>query len=129
MFRRKKRIADSFYEEINEDKITLYQKYLDGLFAVIDIDNYTLWSASNDYDRERLKRDDCLLEKVCCQEAAAYNLSPKYLQVMINQYFLADPLLREGHQSTWAETVVYNHKRLSFFPGGQNVRNLLKMVQ
>ena len=47
MFSRKKWVADPFYEEINKDQIPLYQKYLDGLFAVIDIDNYTLWSMSN----------------------------------------------------------------------------------
>ncbi len=128
MFRRKKRAADTFYEEINEDQIPLYQKYLDGLFAMIDIDNYTLWSMSKEYDRERFKRDNHLMERVCGEEAASHDLSPVYLQIMVNQYFFADPWSREGYQSTWVETVVYNEERVSFFPGARNVRKLLEAV-
>ena len=41
MFRKTKHITDPFYEDIDEDQNRLYQKYLDGLFAVIDVDNYT----------------------------------------------------------------------------------------
>lgn len=128
MFRRKERVADPFYQEINEDQIPLYQKYLDGLFAVIDIDNYTLWSMSKEYDRERLKRDDRLVERICCEEGASHGLSPACLQIMINQYFFADPWLRERYQSTWVETVVYNQERVNFFPGAWNVRKLLEAV-
>ena len=54
MFRWKKRAADPAYEDIKEDQIALYQEYLDGLFPMIDIDNYTLWSMSKKYDKERL---------------------------------------------------------------------------
>ena len=125
MFRRKKRVADPSYEDIKEDQITLYQKYLDGLFVMIDIDNYTLWSMSKKYNKERLKRDDRLTEKVCCVEAASHGLSPACLQIMVNQYFFADPWLRERYQSTWAETVVYNKEKVSFFPRAWNTRKLL----
>ena len=128
MFRRKKRVADPFYKEINEDQIALYQKYLDGLFAVIDIYNYTLWSMSKDYDRKRLERDDRLMEKLCCEEAPSHDLSPVYLQIMVNQYFFADAWLRERYQSTWVETVVYNQERVTFFPEARKVRKLLEAV-
>ena len=120
--------ADPYYAEIREDQIGLYQKYLDGLFAVIDIDNYTSWSMSKEYDKERMKRDDRLMQRVCCEEAAADSLSPSMLQVMIHQYFFADPWLRERYQSTWVETVVYDEEELSFFPGAQNVRGLMEAV-
>ena len=123
-----KRVADPFYKEIREGQIRLYQKYLDALFTAIDIDNYTLWTQSNEYDRERLKRDDSLMEKVCCEQAASHGVSPVYLQIMINQYFFADPWLRERYQGTWAETVVYNREKLDFFPLAGNVRKLLEAV-
>ena len=118
--------ADPYYAEIREDQIGLYQKYLDGLFAVIDIDNYTSWSMSKEYDKERMKRDDLLMQRVCCEEAAVDGLSPSMLQVMIHQYFFADPWLRERYQSTWVETAVYNEEELSFVPGAQNVRGLME---
>jgi hypothetical protein len=128
MFRWKKRVADKFYEEINEDQIPLYQKYLDGLFAVIDIENYTLWSKSEEYDRERLEQDDRLMEKVCCEEATSHYLSPAYLQIMINQYFFAYPWVREHYRSTWVETVVYNKERIDFFPEAWVIRKLFDAV-
>ncbi len=120
--------ADPYDAEIREDQIGLYQKYLDGLFAVIDIDNYTSWSMSKEYDKERMKRDDRLMQGVCCEQAAADGLSPSTLQVMIYQYFFADPWLRERYQSKWVETVVYDEEELSFFPGAQNVRGLMDAV-
>ena len=68
------------------------------------------------------------MERVCCEEAASDDLSPVYLQIMANPYFFADPWSRERYQSTWAETVVYNEERVSFFPGARNVRKLLEVV-
>jgi len=121
-------LDSNHYEEIKKDQIPLYQKYLDGLFAVIDIDNYTLWSMSKEYDRERLKRDDRLIEKVCCEEAASHDLSPVCLQIVVNQYFFADPWLRERYRSTWVETVVYNAESVSFLPGAGNFWKILEAV-
>ena len=128
LFRKKKRPADPFYAEIQKDQIGLYQKYFKGLCAGVDIDNYTLWSKSNKYDREKLKRDSRLIERFCCEEVASHGLSPEYLQTMIHQYVLADPWLRERYQSTWIKTVVYNKEKLTFFPAAQKVRRLLEVV-
>lgn len=69
------------------------------------------------------------MEKVCCEEAASHGLSPVYVQVMVNQYFFADPWIREGYQSTWVETVVYDQKKVSFFPGAWNVRDMITIQQ
>jgi hypothetical protein len=127
VFRRKKKPAtDPAYEGITKNQIGLYQKYLDGLFAVIDVDNYTLWSLSKNCDNHRLKRDDRVMEKVSCGLAASHGLSPASLQLMLHQYFFADPWQRERYQSTWAETVVYNRDGADFFPGASNVRKRLE---
>ena len=128
MLHPKKWAADPAYADINENQIRLYQKYLDGLFTVIDVDNYTLWSTSKEYDKEKMKRDDRLMEKVCCTEAASHGLSPAVLQTMVNQYFFADPWLREQYQGTWVDTVVYNNDKVSFFPGAGDTRKLLDAV-
>ena len=128
MSRRKKRIADPYYKGINEEQIPLYQKYLDEVFPLIDIDNYTLWSKSKEHNRDRLKQDRQLMEKVFCEEAASHRLSPVYLQIMVNQYVFADPWSRERYRSIWTETVVYKPENLDFFPGALNVRRLLEAV-
>lgn len=113
------------YEAISESQIALYQKYFDAIFSVIDIHNYTLWATSKGYDGERLKGDDRLIDRISCEEAASYGLSPPCLQVMIHQYFFADPWVREQYQDKWAKTVVCNKDKLSFFPGAIETRKLL----
>ena len=128
MFGRKKRFGDPFYTDVNEDQISLYQGYLDRLVGMLDIENIIQWLMSKKYDREKLLRDDRLLEKICCEDAESDGLSAVYLQIMINQYFFADPHLRESYQSTWVETVVYNQEKLSFFPRATKVRKMLEAV-
>ena len=128
MLRRKKRVADPFYMDISEEQVSLYQGHLDRLVRTIDIENIMQWAKSKEYDRETLERDDRLLEKVCCKEAASDGLSPVYLQIMITQYFFADPDVRESYESTWVETVVYSHEKESFFPRATKVRKMLEAV-
>ena len=42
---------------------------------------------SKKYDREKLLRDDRLLEKICCEDAESDGLSAVYLQIMINRNY------------------------------------------
>ena len=125
MFGRKRRASDPFYAAINQRQLCLYQKYLDALFRVVDVENFTKWTNSNTYDRTKLKRDEKLIARVCREEAATYDLSADFLQTMIHQYFLADPSLRERYQGAWAETVAYDRDALRFFPEAKRVRRLL----
>ena len=125
MFSRKKSVSDPFYASINRRQLGLYQKYLNGLLLVIDIDNYTQWTVSHKYDREKLRRDQRLIARVCRREAASYGLSPELLQTMIHQYILADPSLRERFQDQWVDTVVYGRETMNFFPQAKRVRRLL----
>ena len=127
-FGRKKRVADPFYMDIDEGQVSLYQGYVERLVAALDVENIILWAMAKPYDKEKFERDDRLLEKVCCKEAVADGLSPVYLQIMINQYFFADPDLRESYESTWVETVVYNQEKASFFPRATKVRKMLEAV-
>ncbi len=128
MFGRKKRVADPFYMDIQEEQVSLYQGHLDRLVGMIDIENIRRWAMSTEYDREALERDDRLLEKVCCKEAASHGLSPVYLQIMINQYLFADPDVREPHLETWVETVVYSRDKADFFPRATKVRKMLEAL-
>ena len=128
MLGRKKRVTDPFYMDIHEDQVSVYQGYLDRVVGMIDIENIMQWAKSREYDREALERDDRLLEKICCKEAASDGLSPVYLQFMINQYIFADPDLRESYGSAWVETVVYNPEKASFFPRATKVRKMLEAV-
>ena len=125
MFGRKRRVSDPFYAGINWRQLRLYQKYLNALLRVIDVDNYTKWTNSNTFDRAKLKRDERLIARVCREEAASYDLSPEFLQTMIHQYFLADVSLRERYQGNWVETVVYRRGAIDFFPEAKRVRRLL----
>lgn len=125
MFSRKMRVSDPFYTGIKRRQLRLYQKYLNALFLVIDVDNYTKWTNSNMYDNAKLKRDERLIDRICREEAASYDLSPELLQTMIYQYFLADTSLRERYQGNWVETVTYSRDAMRFLPEAKRVRRLL----
>lgn len=117
------RVADPFYEKINPQRLNTYQRYLDALFTVIDVDNYTRWAASKDYDKEKLSKQDRLMDRLFREDASTRGLSPDYLHTMINQYFFADPWLRERYKRSWAETVVYRRRTKSFFLNGISVQS------
>ncbi|MDH3240814.1 MAG: hypothetical protein OEO83_09115 [Alphaproteobacteria bacterium] len=119
------RVADPFYEKINPDRLTTYQRYLDALFMVIDVDNYTRWASRQNYDRDKLSKQDRLMKRLFREDASSRGLSPDYLHTMINQYFFADPELRKRYKGSWAETVVYRRRTKSFFLNGISVRSKL----
>lgn len=122
---KQQQVADPFYEKINLDRLSTYQRYLDALFTVIDVDNYTRWASSQNYDREKLSKQDRLMERLFREDASSRGLSPDYLHTMINQYFFADPELRKRYKRSWAETVVYRRRTKSFFLNGISVQSKL----
>lgn len=117
-----KHIADPFYERINTNRIGTYQRYLDALFTVIDVDNFTRWASSENYDKEKLDRQDRLMRRLFTEDASNRGLSPDYLHTMINQYFFADPWIRERYKRSWAETVIYRRRAKNFFLNGMSVQ-------
>jgi hypothetical protein len=127
MFHKRKLAADPFYSEIEEDQIGLYQKYIGALFAVIDIDNCTIWTKSSYYDKEKLARDMRIIARVSIDLGASHGLCPEFLQTMIYQYLFTDIWLRKPYKSTWAKTVVYKRENRRFFPAAQSVQRLLEI--
>jgi hypothetical protein len=118
-------VVDPFYQEINPERLKIYQRYLDALFTVIDVDNYTRWASRQKFDREKLSKQDRLMDRLFREDASMRGLSPDYLHTMINQYFFADPELRKRYKRSWAETVVYRRRTKSFFLNGISVQSKL----
>ncbi len=118
-------VVDPFYQEINPERLKIYQRYLDALFTVIDVDNYTRWASRQNFDREKLSKQDRLMDRLFREDASMRGLSPDYLHTMINQYFFADPELRKRYKRSWAETVVYRRRTKSFFLNGISVQSKL----
>jgi hypothetical protein len=119
------RVADPFYEKINPKRLKTYQTYLDALFTVIDVDNYTRWASRQNFDKDKLTKQDRLMDRLFREDASRRGLSPDYLHTMINQYFFADPELRKRYKNSWAETVVYRRRTKSFFLNGISVQSKL----
>ena len=118
-----KQVADPFYERINTGQIRTYQRYLDAVFTVIDVENFTRWASDESYDKDKLYRQDRLMRRLFAEDASTRGLSPDYLHTMVNQYFFADPWIRERYKRSWAETVVYRRRAKNFFLNGLSVQS------
>lgn len=116
----------SFYEDLTDEQIPRYQHYVSLILHAIDVENNTKWSRGDkDYDRKILAADDKLLEEIISGQAASDGLSPVYLQIIVNQYFFADPYKREDDQSRWVLRVL-NRKPTDYFPDPMATRKLLE---
>lgn len=118
---------DPFYEEVKTDQIGLYQHYFYKIINSIDIDTQTNWSQSKDYDRNQMKKDEEVMEKIATLEARSEGISPAILQVMVNQYFFADVRQREFDKENWVKRVLHR-KDVDYFPAGWQMRTLLDAV-
>lgn len=118
---------DPFYADVKPEQIGLYQHYFAKMIGAVDVSNSTRWSRSEHFDHARLAVDDEIMEKIVVDEAAREGLSPSYLQIMVNQYFLADEHFRELDQNTWVKRVVHR-KDVDYFPDGWSTRRLLEKV-
>lgn len=115
---------DPFFEEVRPEQVELYQHYFAKVISSVDIDTETNWSMSKPYNKEQMKRDEAIMEKIIAGEAAAEGLSPAILQVMVHQYFFADVQQREIDKDQWVQRVM-RPRQPDYFPGGWQVRNLL----
>lgn len=118
---------DPFYEQIKNEQIDLYQHYFNKIILSIDIGNQTKWSKSQSYNKEQMNKDDDLMENIIINEAKKEGLIPRFLQVMLNQYFFADVYQRENVKGSWVKKVIYR-KDVDFFPDGWNMCNLLEKL-
>lgn len=109
------RTKKNFYREIKERQIELYQHYVDRILSVVDIQNNTNWAQGKTYDKERLGKDDAIMEDIAVNQAGSKGLKPIYLQIMANQYFFADPWERERDKERWVSRVL-RRRETDYFP-------------
>lgn len=118
--------APSFYEDVRPEQVGLYQHYVTEILRSVNVENNTKWSRGDkSYDRELLKSDDEKMEQIIVSKAAQEGLSPTYLQIMVNQYFFADPYHRERDRTHWVQRVL-NRRSADYFPDPWAVHQLLK---
>ncbi len=118
--------APSFYEDVRPEQVGLYQHYVTKILRSVNVENNTKWSRGDkSYDRELLQSDDEKMEQIIVSEAAQEGLSPVYLQIMVNQYFFADPYRRGRDKKHWVQLVL-NRKSTDYFPDPWALRKLLE---
>lgn len=93
----------------------------------VDVDTQTRWSKNQEYDRRRFSKDEEVMENLILGEATKAGLSPAILQVIVNQYFFADPYQREMDIDVWVKRVI-SRKSVDYFPSGWAVRKVLERV-
>lgn len=67
-----------FYREIRKEQIDLYQDYLNKILKVVDVNNNTNWAHGRACDKDKLAKDDALMEEIN-REAGSKGLKPPYL--------------------------------------------------
>lgn len=112
--------VDPFYEELDEQEIDSCQKYFEMVIRATDLATQTAWAQSRDYDQGQMDRDEELMEQIIANDAVKAGLQPMVLQIMVNQYFLADTYLRERDRETWVDRVIHR-KDVDYFPAANNV--------
>ena len=119
----------NFYQEVRPNQIERYQHYVSMALKQLDVENNTKWSRGDkNYDRDRLSVDDKVMEELIVGGAATEGLSPAYLQIMINQYFFADPYLREKDAKGWVRRVL-DRKSVDYFPDPWALRKTLESAR
>ena len=109
------RTKKDFYSKIGKGQIELYQDYLNKILNAVDIDDNTNWAQGRAYDKDKLGKDDALIDEIVTHEAGPKGLKPAYLQIMANQYFFADPWERQKDKSAWVSRVL-TRKAADYFP-------------
>jgi hypothetical protein len=120
-------MPDPFYAEVKQEQIGLYQYFFQQVLRAVDIANNTAWARAKPYDRSRLAADDETMDGIIGGEAARAGLSPSLLQIMVNQFFFADPYMRETHKEKWV-TRVLHREPIDDFPDGWSVRRALEKM-
>lgn len=81
----------------------------------MDIANYTNWAHDRTYDKKKLAKDDMIMKEVIFHYEDSKGLKSKYLQVILYQYFFADPRERLKDKPFWVSRVI-NSKSEDYIP-------------
>lgn len=102
------------YSSIRIEEIKAYQIYFEKMLSVVDLQNETKRSKDVTFNEDQSEIDYRKVKEYA-NEAGKNGLNAVILQVMLEQYFYADPLLREMHKHAWVEKVM-NRENEDFFP-------------
>jgi hypothetical protein len=114
---------DPGYDVVSATELAAYQIYFRKALDVIDLDTQTKWGMSMAYDKDRFEQDEAAMKTVFT-DAQSVGLKPSALQVMLTQYFLADPRQRVLDTNCWVQRVFYR-KGADYFPSASAVVGLL----
>lgn len=106
---------NSFYAKLPTRMIPLYQLYFDRILDEADVGNLSRACNGEDYSKETFELDNLKIEKIVNEAVQKYGLSGAYLMVMVQQYFLADFVLRIWDTKTWVSRVM-KRKEIDYFP-------------
>jgi hypothetical protein len=112
---------------VKPEQIELYQHCFIRVIQAVDVMNNTRWARGEPYDRARLAADDEAMEAIIVGEGARLEISSSYLQVMVNQFFFADPYSRELGRDNWV-TRVLHRSDADYFPDGWSTRRVLERL-
>lgn len=107
------------------DLLDLCQRIFTDITNVVDVDNYTLWSQSKPFDKGDAETDDkYIFGMLGAMEDRG--LPARQLNVILYQYFFADPTLRAFAKDQWVRTVVYPpNPHQNYFPSGSKMNVML----
>ena len=118
---------DPAYDNVRTGQLPRYQHYFERVLASVDLDTQTNWGMSRPYNKQQFLKNEEAIERIIVGEAVPEGLRPAVLQVMVNQYFLADVWQRERDREQWARRVLYR-KKVDYFPSASAVVELLQRV-
>jgi hypothetical protein len=103
-----------FYSKIKKSQINFYQYYFNLLTKSVNLQNMTSWLTKSEGNYKLYKLDNDRVTTIL-GKAKNKSLNSLYLQIMLDQYILADPWTRERHRTSWVKTVI-NRNNEDFFP-------------
>jgi hypothetical protein len=122
--RNAKKNEQNFYGEIRSEQIDRYQDCFNKVLQLVDVDNNTNWAHGKKYDKDKLAKDDAVMNNVISHEATSKGLNPVYLQILVNQYFFADTWEREKDVVCWVDRIL-NRKSTDYFPDPWTVYKMI----
>lgn len=119
---------DPYFEALpttGQDFLDIYQRVFMDITDMVDVDNYTLWSQRQPFDKVKSRSDDTyILGMLTAMEDRGF--PARYLNVILYQYFFADQTLRAFAKNQWVRTVVFPpDPHQNYFPSGSSMNAIL----
>lgn len=111
------------YRNIRPGQENAYQACFLQILNRIDLENLSAREKGKSFDAKSAHKDQEAISEIMGQAETVHHLSPVILQIMLEQYLLADPVLREGDRDCWVNTV--RRKSCTYFPDSRAVYQVL----